>query len=187
MPTKLAAALAALALVTASPSLVAQTKSPGPDALAKQDQRYFRDMAQDNMFEVQTGKLAQQRARSDEAKKFGERMVEDHGKMLEEQRTMAKSKKVSMPKEPNRQQQAALKKLQGVKGEQFDAAYMSEMVNDHEKAVKLLKEAAQNARDAELKAMVEKATPVIEEHLQMAKEISDKASAGGTAAPAKGK
>lgn len=187
MPTRFAAALAALVLVAASPALLAQAKGSNEGALSKEDQQYFRAMAQDNLAEVQTGKLAQQRAKSDEVKKFAEKMVEDHGKMLEEQRAMAKTKGLQLPKEPNKEQQAALKKLQGTRGEQFDTAYMSEMVRDHEKASELLKEAAQKARDAELKAMVEKATPVIEEHLQMAKEISDKASAGGTAAPRKAK
>lgn len=187
MLTKFVAAIAALAFVAASPSLAAQTKASKQGALAKQDQRYFRDMAQDNMAEVQTGKLAQQRARSDEVKKFADRMVEDHGKMLEEQRTMAKSRNMQMPKAPNKEQQAALKKLQGAKGEQFETAYMSEMVKDHERTVKLLEEAAQKVEDSELKAMVEKATPVIEEHLKMAKEISDKAAAGGTAASGKDK
>jgi putative membrane protein len=36
-------------------------------------------LAQANMAEVQAGKLAQQQAKSDEVKKFGEHMVQDEG------------------------------------------------------------------------------------------------------------
>lgn len=199
MNPRFAAVLVALALGAAAPAALAQsapadkrasskTASQELDkqqqkkkgALAKQDQQYFVSMAQANMAEVQAGKLAQQQAKSDEVKDYGGQMVEDHGKMLEEQRTMAKSKGVQLPKQPNKEQQAAMKKLQGAKGEQFDRAFMSQMVKDHEKALKLTRDAAKNAKDPELKAMAEKAAPDIEQHLQMARQISDKASAGRT-------
>ena len=36
-------------------------------------------------------------------KKFAQHMVEDHGKMLQEQRTMAKSKGVSLPRQPKKE------------------------------------------------------------------------------------
>jgi uncharacterized protein (DUF305 family) len=65
---------------------------------------------------------------------------------------------MQMPKQPNK--------------EQFDRAFMSQMVKDHEKALKLAQDAAKNAKDAE-------------KHLQMAKQTSDKASAGASAAPKK--
>jgi predicted outer membrane protein len=45
--------------------------------LAKQDQQYFRDLAQANVAEVEAGKLAQQQASSEEVKEYGEQMVED--------------------------------------------------------------------------------------------------------------
>lgn len=172
------AALAALAFVAASPAL-AQTKKGSFD---KQDQTYFRSLAQANMAEVQAGKLAQQQAKSAEVKQYGEHMVKDHGKMLEEQQSMAKSKGIEMPKQPNKDQQASMKKLQQAKGEQFDRAFMAQMVSDHEKALKLAQDAAKKASDPQFKAMAEKAAPEIQKHLDMAKQVSDKASAGGTKA-----
>ena len=53
-------------------------------------------------------------------------------------------------------------------------------MKDHEKSLKQVREAAKNAKDPELKAMAEKAAPVIEKHLQMAKQLSDRAAAGAT-------
>jgi putative membrane protein len=119
------------------------------------------------------------------AKPCGEKMVEDHGKMLEEQKKMAQSKGMQVPRQPNKEQQAAAKKLKEAKGEQFDRAFMSQMVKDHEKALKLAQDAAKNAKDPELKAMAQKAAPDIQQHLQMAKQLSDKASAGGSATRSK--
>lgn len=176
MIPRLITLLAAFALGVAAPAF-AQSKK---DSLAKQDQQYFRDIAQANMAEVQTGKLAEQQASSNNVKVFARDMVTDHGKMLEEQREMAKAKGVQMPKEPKKEHQAALQKLKKAKGEQFDRAYMSQMVKDHEKTLKLVQDTAKNAKDPELKAMAQKAAPDIEKHLQAAKELSDRASAGAS-------
>jgi putative membrane protein len=176
MLIRIIAALCALSFVGAPPAL-AQSKKGN---LAKQDQQYFREMAQANLAEIETGKLAQQQASEEQVKEYGEHMVKDHGQMLQEQEKMAKSKGMEMPKQPKKEHQAALKKLQNAKGEQFDAAYMSQMVKDHEKTLKLVEEAAQKSKDPELKAMAEKAAPQIEKHLQMAKQLSDRAAAGAT-------
>lgn len=195
MLTKIAVALAALVLAAASPAVLAQAKeskdkqsssqAKKKDQLAKEDQKFWHDFAQHNMAEVEAGKLAQQQAKSEEVKKFGEHMVRDHGKMLEQQQTLAKSKGRQMPKEPSKHQQANMKKLQGAQGEQFDRAFMERMVKDHEQALKLTQDAAKDAKDPELKAMAEQAVPEIQKHLEMAKQVSDKASAGATAAPKK--
>ncbi len=178
MLMRFTAALAALAFVAAAPA-VAQTKKGSFD---KQDQTFFRSLAQANLAEVQAGKLAQQRAKSDEVKQYGEHMVKDHSKMLQEQQSMAKSKGIEMPKQPSKDQQAAMKKLQQAKGEEFDRAFMSHMVSDHQKALKLAQDAAQKASDPQFKALAEKAAPEIQKHLDMAKQVSDKASAGGSKA-----
>ena len=94
---------------------------------------------------------------------------------------MAKSKGIEMPKSVSKEHRQAMEKLKEAKVEQFDRAYMSQMVEDHQKAVKLVQEAAKEAKDPELQAMAQKAEPELQKHLKMAKQISDQAAAGGTA------
>ena len=182
MRTNLTLALLASAALAASPVALAQTKDNSKDASAKTDQKkggiagkdrkYFQDIAEANMAEVEAGKLAQNKASSDEVKKFAAHMVEDHGKMLSEQQSMAKSKGVELPKQPKKEHQAALKKLEGASGERFDRAYMDQMVKDHQKTLKLVQATAKNAKDPELKQAAEKAAPDVEKHLEMAKQIA---------------
>ena len=185
MRTSLTIAFFACAALAASPSLFAQS-SEKKDASAKteqkkgglagQDRKYFQEIAQANLAEIETGKLAQQKASAEEVKKFAQHMVEDHGKMLQEQQTMAKSKGVSLPKQPKKEHQAALKKLQGASGAQFDRAYMDQMVKDHQKTLNLVQEAAKNAKDPQLKQAAEKAVAEVQKHLEMAKQIAEKKS-----------
>jgi predicted outer membrane protein len=184
MRTNLTLALLACAALAASSSLFAQSEKKDASAkteqkkggLAGQDRKYFQEIAQANLAEIETGKLAQKKASSEEVKKFAQHMVADHGKMLQEQQTLAKSKGVSMPKQPKREHQAALKKLEGASGEQFDRAYMDQMVKDHEKTLKLVQETAKKAKDPDLKQAAEKAVPEVQKHLDMAKQIAEKKS-----------
>jgi putative membrane protein len=181
MRTKLTIALLISAALTASPSLLAQSKDT-KDASAKteqkkggltgKDRKYFQDIAQANMAEVETGKLAQSKASSEEVKKYASHMIEDHGQMLEEQQAMAKAKGMQLPKQPKKEHQSALKKLEGMSGQEFDRAYMEQMVKDHDKTLKLVRETAKNAKDPELKQAAEKAAPDVEKHLAMAKQIA---------------
>ena len=183
MCTKLTLALAACAALVATSNALAQstdTKSSSTGAeqkkssLDREDRRHFRQIAQANMAEVQAGKLAQSKASSDEVKTFAQHMVEDHGNMLKEQEIMAQAKGVSLPKAPGKAEKSALKKLQSESGAQFDRDYMQQMVKGHEKALKLVQETANSAKDRELKQAAEKAAPEVEKHLEMAKEIANK-------------
>jgi putative membrane protein len=183
MRTQLTVALLACFSLAASPAVIAQTKD-GKDAAAKteqkkgglsgQDRKYFQEMAQANMAEVETGKLAQQKAANEDVKQFAQHMVQDHGKLLQEQQSMAKQKGVSMPKAPKKEHQSALKKLQGASGGEFDRMYMEQMVKDHERTLKMLQDAAKNAKDPAVKQAAEKAAPEVEKHLDMARKIAEK-------------
>jgi putative membrane protein len=183
MRTKLTLALLASMALVATPLSFGQStdrkdasakSEPKKNALPRQDRRYFRALAQGNMAEVEAGEIAQKNASSEEVKKFARQMVEDHGKMLEEQQGLAKKKGVAMPKDAGKEHRTQLRKLAKLSGEQFDRAYMDDMVKDHEKDLKLVQEAQKNAKDPELKAAVEKAAPVIQKHLEMAKQISSR-------------
>ena len=180
--TLLFAACAALAAVQGASAQSSERKDASSRSeqkkggLASEDRKLFQDLVQANLAEVEAGKLAQKKASSEDVKKFAQHMVEDHGRMLEEQRAMGKSKRVSLPGASKKDQQSVLKKLESASGEKFDRAYMEQMVKDHEKALKLAQDASRNAKDTDLKQAAEKATPEVQKHLDMAKEIAAKHS-----------
>lgn len=136
------------------------------------DQRRMREIAQSDLAEVQAGKLAASKASSDEVRKYGQHMVDEHGKHLSELRTLAKTKGVELPTAPAKKQQNAMKKLEAAKDAEFDKLFMRQMVKDHEDALKLVQNTARNAKDPGLKADAEKTAPVIQKHLEEAKKIA---------------
>jgi len=171
----LASALASL--LVAFP-LHAQDKAAKKDAagFSKQDQQALTRLAQADMAEIAAGKLAQQKAASPEVKKYGEHMVQEHTKMLQDGSQLAQRKGVTPPKETDNKHQAAMKKLEGLSGEEFDRQYMAQMVKDHEEVLQLAERTAKGTKDAELKAHLEKGAPHVKEHLERARKI--KASLG---------
>src|ERR1051325_2263831 len=63
------------------------------------DQMWVMNVAKAGMAEVQVGKLAAEHASSDEVKKFGQRMVDDHSKANDELKSLAEKKNITWPTE----------------------------------------------------------------------------------------
>jgi putative membrane protein len=124
------------------------------------------------MAEIQTGQLAAQKAASDDVKQFGQHMVEEHGKALQELQTLAQKKGVSLPQQPDKDAQKVMQQLEKASGKEFDERYMKEVgVKSHQKASKLFQQAASRAKDPEVRAFAEEMLPDIKQHLQMAQKM----------------
>jgi putative membrane protein len=177
-PFKLAVAAAVAAFLAFSHAGIAQEKG-AKGGLAKQDRQAMTKMAQMDMAEIEAGKLAAQNGASPEVKKYGEHMVQEHTKMLEEGKKLAQAKGITPPATPDKKHQQAAKKLQQQSGEAFDREYISQMVKDHEEALKLAEKTAKDAKDPELKAHAQKGAPHIKEHLEQARKLH--ASLGSSA------
>lgn len=187
-------AAAAAALLAAPPALAqstterdkaagasksAQMKKDDGKQLSREDRRALERLAQADMAEIATGKLAQQKASSPEVKKYGEHMMQEHTRMLQEGVQLAQKKGVQPPKETDKKHRSAMKKLEGLSGEEFDRQYMAQMVKDHEEVMKLAEKTVKDTKDPELKAHVEKGSPHIKEHLEQARKLQ--ASLGASA------
>jgi predicted outer membrane protein len=83
-----AATIAALAVAVAAAVLAPAEQAPAPTprsattppVLASADRAFIQTAAKGGVAEVALGELAGTHAKTDEVKKFGQRMVEDHGK-----------------------------------------------------------------------------------------------------------
>lgn len=141
-------------------------------ALSRDDMRHLQRLAEGNLAEIVTGKLAVQKAVGEDVRRYASRMIEDHGRMLDEQRALARSKSISLPAAPDRDHANTMKRLQSQSGTTFDRSYMTQMVKDHEDMLDLVQEIAAKAQDPDLKAAGEKAEPLIRQNLDMAKRIA---------------
>ena len=141
---------------------------------APADREFMKKAAQANIAEIEAGKLAQSKASSNDIKQFGEKMQQDHGKVLDELQTLAKSKGVALPTETDEKHKALAKRLAATSGKKFDEAYASNAgVADHKEAKQLFEKAAAS-KDPDVSAFAKKVLPDIEHHLEMAQDLARK-------------
>lgn len=138
------------------------SSAAGKSSVSATDKMFIKKAAKGGMMEVAMGKLASQSATDAEVKKFGARMVEDHGKANDELKALAGKRGVKVPKE---------KEMPKWKS---DKDYVDAMVKDHEKDLAEFQKEAKDGTDADLKAFADKTSKVIDEHLKMIKEIQGK-------------
>lgn len=99
-------------------------------------------------------------------------MVKDHTQANTELKALAANKNVSIPPAMNEEHQKHVSEMREKTGDAFDKAYMSMMVDDHQKDVSDFEGASNKAGDANLKAFAAKTLPVLRMHLDSAKAIN---------------
>src|SRR6267378_4491904 len=165
-------ALTIISIVAAA--LVALT---GPAAAQVQlvsdpDREFVNKAATGNRAEVELGRVAAQRAARPSVRSFGERMVTDHGRSNAELASLARGKGIEVPTALEPSQQAVRDRLSALGGNDFDHAYMSEMIRDHTEDIALFERAAETSTDPELKAWAAQSLPMLREHLALARARS---------------
>jgi putative membrane protein len=150
-----------------------QNEAKLDDTVLEDDSEFAVDAADGGMMEVQLGELAQTNAASADVKKFGKMMSTDHGKAGEELKALAQQKNITLPTALSDDKQKKYDDLAAKKGADFDKAYIAFMVDDHKEDIKEFEEAANDAKDPDVKTWAQGKLPVLKHHLQMAEAIKD--------------
>jgi putative membrane protein len=133
-----------------------------------------------NQVDIDAGKVAEQRGSNADVKAFGQRMVTDHTAVNKQAVDLANKLKLK-PEDSDTAQ--SLKKggadnvanLRNLNGAAFDKAYVDHEVAYHQAVIDALdKTLVPNAKNAELKSLLEKSRPAFVAHLDHAKQIQAK-------------
>jgi putative membrane protein len=136
------------------------------------DKKFVRDAVQGGMAEVELGKLAKEKALSEDVKKFGQRMIDDHSEANENLKQVATRQGLHLPEKLSAKDEMTKEHLAKLSGAQFDHAYMSEMVKDHEQDLAAFKRESTSGMDQAVKAFATQTLPTLEEHLRLAEQIA---------------
>ena len=136
------------------------------------DAGFLKDAAQGGMDEVKTGELAQSHATRQDVKDFGKHMMQDHKKMGDEVNALAARKGVELPKFITTMESVSYKMLSAKNGVDFDKAYISGMLKDHNNDIAAFEKEANTGKDPDVKALASKALPTLRQHLQMVQKIA---------------
>ena len=131
------------------------------------DTEFYRLATESSQKEIAAGNMAGDQAQDPSVKDYAGMMVTDHTAMAQQVQEAAGTADAASPA-PDATATAA---LQGKTGADFDRAYIDMMVMDHQKAVAIFENAAQNASTDEAKALAQGALPKLREHLERAQEL----------------
>jgi putative membrane protein len=127
--------------------------------------------------DIDAGKLAEKKASNAKVKEFAQLMVRDHTSVNNQATQLAK--KLNLTPEESATSRSLksdgdkmMKKLKALSGAEFDKAYIDNEVSYHESVMKAVDDTLiPNAKNAELKSLLETARPIFVSHLNHAKEV----------------
>lgn len=128
-----------------------------------------------NMNELALAKLGQQKAQMREVKQFSQMLLKEHSKADQMVMAYAKRKAISLTPDEDKAEdkREAMEKLRPLRGVEFDREFAAIMVDEHDKAVDLVKDARGDVDDPELKGMLAELQGSLEKHLEHARHLRD--------------
>jgi putative membrane protein len=119
-----------------------ETRREAPYVAQVGTQSFVSDLIMAGMAEVQLGKIAAEQAANADIKAFGRMMVADHTKSGTELTQIASRLGVQPPTQLDEKHRELVMRLSALRGAEFDRAYMTAMVEGHEKVAGILRSRA---------------------------------------------
>jgi putative membrane protein len=129
-----------------------------------------------NTWDIETGQLAVKKGSDKTVKDFGAMLVRDHTNVRQQGRDLATKLKVT-PTPPKdfalaKVHAAAMKKLEGLDGKEFDKAFLQNEVDYHQAVIDAVNSSLlPSLQNAEAKDLVTKVAPAFAAHRDAAKNL----------------
>lgn len=162
-----------------------QTAAPGKDASASDprgsgklqpgaDRDFVEKAARAGNAEIELSQLALQTSKNEQVRVYAEMMVKDHTAAARELKAIVNRRGVVLPTGVDAAHKKMLDRLAKMDNKAFDAAYMDQMIADHEQAVALFRQHSEHGKDEDLRSYAAKTLPHLQHHHQMARDIRQK-------------
>jgi putative membrane protein len=135
---------------------------------------FVSNAVQGNMYEIDAAKIAEQKAKDPEVKKFAKQMVTDHTKLGADMKPVIAKSGQTPPTDLDQRRKGLLDNLKAASAADFDKTYMDQQVAAHDETLTLLQGYAKDGSDAGLKDAAGKAVAMVQHHDDMAKQIQAK-------------
>jgi putative membrane protein len=157
------------------------TLGPAAHAVAQQitDAQIAAIVVTANQVDIDAGMLAESKATSADVKDFAKQMVTDHTGVNKQATDLATRLNLKPENNPTSESLKSegdknVKSLKGLKGAEFDKAYIDHEVAYHQQVLDALdKTLIPNAKNEELKTLLVKVRPAFEAHLAHAKQVQN--------------
>ncbi|MET0387265.1 MAG: DUF4142 domain-containing protein [Polyangiales bacterium] len=142
--------------------------APAAVQMTLQDSEVIDRLHAANVIEVEAGKLAADRALSPEVKRYGDLSARDHARADQELEAFAKRYGIKLSNVDARK----LETLRSLEGADFDRAFLTMMVRDHQNAIHMVKTAQGRAENSEVRTLLDRALPMLQQHEEHAQQLN---------------
>ena len=168
------AAIATAGLCFISTASATDESKSDADAQAKSklsmaDKKFIKKAYRGGMAEVETAKVAKEKAKEDATKEVADKMITDHGKANDDLMAIAKEENLDLSN--------IHAKPMKITGDNFDKEYLTMLKKDHEKNIADFEQEAGDTgthEDSDVKEFAKKTLPTLQEHLKMVEEALEK-------------
>lgn len=155
-------AVAGAFILTAGQPALAQK-----DRVGSIDRMFIKSVAQGNMAEVRTGRLALERSKDEKVRHIAQMLVKEHGQAQSDLAGTAKVVKVNLPRDVNPMQKRMYRRLSSLSGTEFDRAFMKGQVKAHYDTIAIFKKEMEDGQSSIVRNYASKYQPGIENHTKM--------------------
>lgn len=137
------------------------------------DRLFLQQAADDGVAEIALAQLALKQGTSQQVRQLAQQLLDDHTQANRELVTLTNLKQdaqsANVPSAASEVQQ----RLQALHGDEFDRAYVDEIVQSHQRAVQMFARTARNSTDPDVKHFAQTKLPILQHHLALARELAD--------------
>lgn len=175
MIKKVSVCLAAFMVLGLAGVAVAKSMSSGHrshDGVNATDKKFAKALAGGGSAEIALSQVAARRTNNKAVKKFAEKMIHDHTVLAHDLVVTARPLGLATPTALDAKHRAIRAKLERLSGNALNSAYLSAMIADHTKTVSLFQNEIAYGRNLHLTNLATKNVAMIQNHLQMAHDLS---------------
>jgi putative membrane protein len=142
-------------------------------------QEFAQSAAQSDGYELAAAQTALAQSRSPQVRMLADRMLADHARIGKAVRDAATASGLPPPQpHVGGDQMRFLAGLQSLRGVDFDREYARQQVLAHTSALTTMRSYSTKGSDPNLRGAADFAVPIIEHHLQMARQLKDALGGG---------
>jgi putative membrane protein len=132
---------------------------------------YVETAAASDLFEIQSGRMAQERGRDAGVRQFGQMLVDHHQRTTAQLSAAAAASGTMATPDLMPMQGRMMAELRAASGADFDRVFIRQQVQAHEMALALHSNYAANGDTPALRAVASAAVPVVRQHLDQARRM----------------
>jgi putative membrane protein len=137
---------------------------------------------QANLKEIEIGRIAEQKASTDEVRAYADQLVKDHTSadqmvVATAQKKGARLRDSAAGRREGARGKSAEQKLSSASGAQFDRLFLEQTSADHKKLIAELQREREDASDDDIEALIDKIVPILQQHDDLAQILMKKEQA----------